>query len=134
MWKELVKSIFKENAATVIFTAAAVFFLGSRFSDGKNVLLSEIQTSRQALERIESAQEQLIWLSDNQELLMVYVVDLSKITEKSHSEMLKMTKEVAKKNVNMPLLERIESDVKELNEQLPHKQERVAGSIGIKKK
>jgi len=139
--EKLGNKIFQPQAFNIILISVAGFLAYGQFNGVKTVFVEKFEKIGEGIEQVgiiqeelEYMQNQLSTLVSKQDQFLTFIVDLSMITDKSNSEIISLIREVSKKQINVPLIERIEQDIKQLNEQLPHNTETIKGSIGIKKK
>jgi len=125
----------------IITIASVAIPLGISFSGVKDTILGDIDRNKQTFEVVEKVQEQIYVLIENQNMLVGSIIDISKNIEKGNTEFMNILNELIKynKDVNTPLLERMQKDILEYNKSLPHNTvEPVApvkpnSTIGIKK-
>jgi len=140
--EKLGNKIFQPQAFNIILISVAGFLAYGQFNGVKTVFVEKFEKIGEGIEQVgiiqeelEYMQNQLSTLVSKQDQFLTFIVDLSMITDKSNSEIISLIREVSKKQINVPLIERIEQDIKQLNEQLPHNNsETIKGSIGVKKK
>ncbi|MDR2927504.1 MAG: hypothetical protein LBV41_04800 [Cytophagaceae bacterium] len=119
LWDIIIKHVSPQLSYILVASGAAIF-IGAEINGAVQSITEEIKHNRTVILRMEETQQQIGEISDNQRLIIMYVSDISEIQKKSADEIVKMIKEAAKTPVNMPLIERIGEDVRELNEGLPN--------------
>ena len=112
--EKLGNKIFQPQAFNIILISVAGFLAYGQFNGVKTVFVEKFEKIGEGIEQVgiiqeelEYMQNQLSTLVSKQDQFLTFIVDLSMITDKSNSEIISLIREVSKKQINVPLIERI---------------------------
>ena len=123
MYKELVSllSTFLPKAAAQAISLVALSLVAGWFGrEIRDIVKSESVKTQKIIDSNVAINDKLDYIIEANAIIVEYVNTLSVVTEKTNNILSEMIREAAKEPVNVPLIDKLEKDVKSANAELPH--------------
>ena len=123
MYKELVSllSTFLPKAAAQAIPLVALSLVAGWFGrEIRDIVKSEAVKTQKIIDNNAAISDKLDYIINTNAIIIEYVNTLSVVTEKTNNTLSEMIREAAKEPVNVPLIDKLEKDVKSANAELPH--------------
>lgn len=106
------------NAIPLIALSLVVGWFGREIRD---IVSAEAVKTQKIIEISETIKLNVDSILETNALIVEYIYMLSTTEEKANNTLSEMIRETAKEPVNIPLLNKLERDIKEVNAELPHR-------------